>query len=217
MNSDTVEENKNNTHSKISELECDQVVKKMPGFGGLKTVICSSVKSSINRIVEKMKAAIQDRVENAVSKGMKGVLDNIKFDFKPHPKYIIKGTTDIIKGTTEGGRRKYHSRKTKQKNSKRKTQKGGFGDSLASAISMVASARRIEKYLNRAIYNANKNDFNGAIEHDKVTETLLDKIGDATKDETNKKLKNEEYKTNMEFKKILAKMIILEPKTGNVV
>lgn len=211
MNSVTVEENKNNTDTKTSELDCDQVVKKMPmGFGGLKTVICSSVKSSIKRIVEKMEDAIQDRVKNAVSKGMKDVLENIVFDFKPHPKYIIKETTG-------GGRRKYHSRKTKQKNSKRKTQKGGFGDSLASAISMVASARRIEKYLNRAIYNANKNDFNGAIEHKKITETLLEKIGNETKNKTNDNLTQEIYNGNMEFKKILAKMIILEPKTGNVV
>ena len=213
MSSVIGEENnkKNNTESKIPDLDCDQVVKKVPlGFGGLKNVICSSVKSSINRIVHNMEAAIQDRVENAVSKGMKDVLRKIKFDFKPHPKYIIKGTA-------KGGRRKYHSRKTKQKSSKRKTQKGGFGDSLGSAIGRVANARQIENYLNRAIYNANGNDFNGAIKHEAVTEKLLEKIGDATKNKTNKNLTEETYKGNMEFKKILAKMIILEPNTGNVV
>ena len=201
--------NKTNKNSKISDLDCDQVVKKVPlGFGGLKNVICSSVKSSINRIVDKMEAAIQDRVENAVSKGMEDVLTKIQFDFKPHPKYIKP---------VEGGRRKYHSRKTKQKSSKRKTQKGGFGDSLGSAIGRVANARQIEKYLNRAIYNANKNNFNGAIKHEAVTEELLNRIGDATEKKTNDNLTKETYKKNMEFKKILAKMFILEPKTGNVV
>lgn len=196
--------NQNTTDSNKSDLDCDQVVKKVPiGFGGLKNVICLSVKSSIKRIVKKMEAAIQDRVEHAVSKGMTDVLGKIEFDFKPHPKYIKPA---------EGGRRKYHSRKTKQKNSKRKTQKGGFGDSLASAIGRVANARQIEKYLNRAIYNANGKDFNGAIKHEAVTETLLEKIGNETRNKTKFNLTQETYQKNMEFKKILAKMIILEPK-----
>lgn len=218
---------KRKLNNKTAELDCDDIVQKMPpGFDYMKGVICPPIKQSIKTLVEKMEKVIKQSVKDAIEREIGNVLKKITFNFKPDPKYIIKNTTT-------GGKRKHNSRKTKQKNSKRKTQKGGFGNSLASAIGRVANANQIEKYLNRAIYNANVNDFRGAINHRDVTTTLLNKIGDATKKNTNKTLenynietknkskdsedKNSEYKKKIEFKKILAKMIILEPNTGNVV
>lgn len=220
---------KQKSNNKTAELDCDDIIQKMPpGFDYMKGLICRQITQFIKTLVKKMEKVIKQSVKDAIEREIGNVLKEITFDFKPDPKYIIKN-----KNTTTGGRRKHNSRKMKHQTSKRKTQKGGFGNSLASAIGRVANANQIEKYLNTAIYNANENDFRGAINHKEVTRTLLNKIGDATKDKTNETLgkynietknkpkdsedKNSEDKKKIEFKKILAKMIALEPNTEIVV